>query len=379
MFGRKHSITLRGIILLIAGMLIFTLASCASQTVQPSDTTPIVSETLTPVAENSSIPQAPWEGGIWIASQTGFTSEQEGWFIGSSDVAAGHQENYVYLTHDGGGTWTETGNVNDVWPRVLTCGAFANDKIGFLCFRYDIENSGRIYHTTDGGKTWSQFDLGLVWSLPANAELCCEVRSISFDGNSGNGTLEYFTKLSGDDPDNGSIITLTTSDFGATWKSTSTRPATQLPELADLPENYSKEDAVADGVYVNVQGSEVYNQNAVDSFYRYAFAGLPTSMRTIEYITEGDPIISDYSFDGKVYTVTTDTSRDKFAGEDSEKITTATYKYLVPFDHTRPQGALEAYYLSNDLNIFTETSDGGTTLIDGLGRIPLPSDGVKRP
>jgi hypothetical protein len=123
----------------------------------------------------------------------------------------------------------------------------------------------------------------------------------------------------------------------------------------------------------------VYNQDTVDSFYANAFAGLAAFMRTMEYTDEGDPIITDYSFDGKLYTVTIDTSRDKFAGADSEEITTTTYQYLVPLDHTRPQGVLEAYYLSNDLNIFTETSDGGTTLIEGLGRIPSPSDDVMRP
>lgn len=178
MFGKKYSINLHGMILLIAGMCLFTLASCALQTVQPNDTLPIVSETPTPVAEQSSIPQAPWEGGKWASSQSGFTSNQEGWFIGSSDVAMGNQKNYVYLTHDGGKTWTETCNMNDVWPRVLNCGVFANDKIGFLCFRYDTENFGRIYRTTDGGKTWAKFDLGLVWSVPANAQLCGEARSI---------------------------------------------------------------------------------------------------------------------------------------------------------------------------------------------------------
>lgn len=77
----------------------------------------------------------------------------------------------------------------------------------------------------------------------------------------------------------------------------------------------------------------------IDSFYKNAFAGLAVFMWTMEYTTEGDPIISDYSF-----------------------------------DHTPPLGALETYYLSNNLNIFTKTSDGGITLIEGLGRIHSPSD-----
>ncbi|MBK5253372.1 MAG: hypothetical protein JJE03_02690 [Peptostreptococcaceae bacterium] len=67
------------------------------------------------------------------------------------------------------------------------------------------------------------------------------------------------------------------------------------------------------------------------------------------------------------------------AGADNEKITTTTYKYLVPFDHLRPKGALETYFLSNNLNIFTGTCEGGETLIKGLGIIPSPSDDVKRP
>lgn len=80
-------------------------------------------------------------GGEYETHWAGFTSKSEGWFIGSPGVALGSSENYVYLTHDGGKTWKETGNVNDEWARVLNCGGFSDENVGYLCFRYDIEST----------------------------------------------------------------------------------------------------------------------------------------------------------------------------------------------------------------------------------------------
>ncbi|HWQ76670.1 MAG TPA: DUF4362 domain-containing protein [Syntrophomonas sp.] len=359
--------------LMVSVVVLFTLSSCAPQIESQPEL-------------QSMLPQGSLDEGKWPSSQSGYTSEKDGWFIGSGDTTTGRQKNYVYLTHDGGNTWTETGNVNDVWPRVLTCGAFANDQIGFLCFRYEDENDrkgsqnfGRIYRTTDGGNTWAQYDLGLVWYMPFNTEMFGEVRSISFVGDSGKGTMDFFTKSSGDNPDSGNILILMTSDFGATWESVSTRPAEELSPLSALPADYSKDDAIADGVYVRVytsQGTQGFNQDTVDAFYKKAFAGLAAFMRAMAYTDEGDPIITDYSYDGKVFTVTTDSTRDKFGTQD---ITSATYRYLVPYDHSHPQGVLEDYFLSNEQNIFTGTDDGGAKLREDLGRIPSPSDDVQRP
>lgn len=354
----------------VAVVVLFALSSCASKPTQPpADLT----------ASQPTLPTGPLDGGEWPSSLSGYTSDLDGWFIGIGDTAMGHQENQVFLTHDGGITWAETGNVNDVWPRVLTCGAFADNKNGFLCFRYDIENFGRIYRTADGGETWAQIDLGLVWNLPYNAEkLCGEARSLSFVGDSGKGAMDFFTKFSGDDPANGSILTLITVDFGATWEAVATRPAKELLPLADLPRSYSVDDGVADGVYVSAftsQGTQVFNQDLIDAFYTKAFIGLPAFVRTMSYTDEGDPVIVDYSYDGKTFTVTTDTTRDKFGGQ---TMTTATYRYLV--FHDRAQGSGKpVYYLSDDENIYIGSDGGGVKLRENLGNIPSPSSDVERP
>jgi hypothetical protein len=146
--------------------------------------------------------------------------------------------------------------------------------------------------------------------------------------------------------------------------------------LTELPYDYSKEQAIADGVYVNIHGAEIYNQALVDTFYAGALHEITAFMRTMEYTVEGDPIITDYHYDGTIFTVMTDISRDKFKGVESEDIFTNTYKYLVPYNHSRPQGRLLSCYLSNEENIITGAGTGTTTLIDGLGRIRSPSDDV---
>ncbi|MDR1060042.1 MAG: hypothetical protein LBL83_02260 [Clostridiales bacterium] len=153
-------------------------------------------------------PSGPY--GAFEEQRSGFVSESGGWFIGSTGVAMGHQENYVYLTHDGGKTWQETGNVNDEWPRVLTCGGFADDKAGFLCFRYDIENIGRIYHTADGGKTWEILDIPPLSGLVG--EGVGEARQIEFAGETV--SMSYFVREAG--ADDGELYSLTGA-VGGDW------------------------------------------------------------------------------------------------------------------------------------------------------------------
>ena len=149
-------------------------------------------------------------------------------------------------------------------------------------------------------------------------------------------------------------------------------PLSSWKPLADLPFEYRKEQAATDGVYVNIHGAEKCNQALVDTFYMDALSGFSAFMRTMEYTVEGDPIITDYQYDGMIFSVTTDISRDKFKGIESEDIFTATYKYLLPYVHSRPQGFPPSFVLSNEENIYSGNI-GPTELIDGLGHIPSPS------
>ncbi len=156
----------------------------------------------------------PVDGEQWGQTFTGFTSDEDGWFVGSPGIALGASENYVYLTHDGGKTWKETGNVNDKWPRVLTCAAFADSDTGYLCFRYDIENLGPVYQTADGGQSWNRLDIPELANLVGDG--VGEVRSIEFDG-SGYGKIEFYFRLN--EADEGATQTLVSADRGQTWQS----------------------------------------------------------------------------------------------------------------------------------------------------------------
>ena len=61
--------------------------------------------------------------------------------------------------------------------------------------------------------------------------------------------------------------------------------------LTDLPFDYDKEQAVADGVYVNIHGYEIYNQELVDAFYTNVLNGSAAFMRTFGFTDEGDSLI----------------------------------------------------------------------------------------
>ncbi|MDR1321675.1 MAG: DUF4825 domain-containing protein [Gracilibacteraceae bacterium] len=241
-----------------------------------------------------------------------------------------------------------------------------------------------------------------ITALPKNAALLfalignLEEVSFAFRNDPSGGELDkaaYLSKITVSKEQSGEFIEsvgLTWEDFQSDFRAAAAALFTQYapavepvltddkfssPLLEALPLDYGKDAAIADGVYVNIHGAEIYNQNLVDMFYESVFAAEPAIMRTMEYTVEGDPIIADYWFDGAVFTVVSDTRRDKFgAGE----ITSATYNYLVPQDRARAHPITgetrRQYFLSNEQNIYANTDDGGAALIDGLARIPSPSD-----
>ena len=106
-----------------------------------------------------------------------------------------------------------------------------------------------------------------------------------------------------------------------------------ITDIRDLPMDYGiyseKETAIADGVVV-ITSKETYNTNKLDSFLKHAAKGKKAFVRTIAYTTEGDPIITDFEYDGEKYIRTYDNRRDSFSGSGS--ITTTYWPYLISND-----------------------------------------------
>ena len=123
--------------------------------------------------------------------------------------------------------------------------------------------------------------------------------------------------------------------------------------ISDLLADYSKEQAIADGIVV-IAYDGTHNQYQADLFYRdVASGGGAAFMRVMQQTREGDVIITDYQYDGNVFTVTHDSTRDRFSAIEDKIISTRTYIYLV--QSNRPQSdsgpgtasdAPDVYYLS---------------------------------
>jgi len=73
----------------------------------------------------------------------------------------------------------------------------------------------------------------------------------------------------------------------------------------------------------------------MDQFVVDVEAGVPAFIRVMTYTFEGDPIITDYKFDGKVFIVTIDNTRDMFSSTKSRKIESFKYPY-DEWDNIRP-------------------------------------------
>ncbi|TZE82314.1 hypothetical protein FWJ32_06080 [Calorimonas adulescens] len=110
-----------------------------------------------------------------------------------------------------GQLWSDVkGNINQVYSRVLTGIGFANDKIGFLCFRYESADfTPAICRTQDGWITWKKVSI----TLPSKFDgYGITPLSPAFDGL--HDTLPLL--LYREDGTN-FIIYLTSNDYGKTW------------------------------------------------------------------------------------------------------------------------------------------------------------------
>jgi hypothetical protein len=199
------------IFILSLTLLIFLCACGQNRDNSFIDDTPSTPDVLLESTVNAEYPTL--NGEPFAGHFNGFTSVAEGWFVGSTGVALGMQHSYVFLTHDGGKTWAETGNVNDICPNVLTCALFVDDKTGFLCFRY-TDGAGPLYRTENGGETWERCEVPAVTEL-LNGDGIGEVRTIRVTKEN-DLEMTYFASPEGD-VNTGRLYTSVSTDSGKTW------------------------------------------------------------------------------------------------------------------------------------------------------------------
>ncbi len=126
----------------------------------------------------------------------------------------------------------------------------------------------------------------------------------------------------------------------------------------DLPQDYSVEDAVANGDYVNVHG-ETYNREIAEKFVKDVSNPdvKEAYYRKVVYTIEGEPIITNFIYkDNKIVTII-DNSRDSYRGYEP---TTEVYEpNIVMYHDSETLGGEEYYYVTNLEEITKQDFENG--------------------
>lgn len=138
-----------------------------------------------------------------------------GYLVLTAPVAMGNQPMRIYLTHDGGETWSEIGNPYQAGEHycVLTGAGFSTDQIGFISYRYYEDAGPDIWWTSDGGDTWKELNVTLPEQYTGE-EYVFTPQSPAFHGSSG----VYPIKVCNQSDGAVEMIYLYSDDYGMTWE-----------------------------------------------------------------------------------------------------------------------------------------------------------------
>jgi hypothetical protein len=109
---------------------------------------------------------------------------------------------------------------------------------------------------------------------------------------------------------------------------------------------YDSKQAVANGDVVSVHGKTT-NLNKLDDFMSKIYNGEKGSVRITKYTNEGDAIITDLNFNGKIIECDFDTRRDKFSSKNDRKI----MKYKFTKFNKEIRNDMVVYFFTDDNNL----------------------------
>ncbi len=143
----------------------------------------------------------------------GFFGDNGGYLVLTASVAMGDQPMMIYLTDNGGETWTEIGNPYDAGEhaRVLTGAGFSTEDIGFISYRYYEDAGPDIWWTRDGGETWEKLPVRLPDGYTEDYRFT--PLTPGFDGAKGVYPIKVLDPQTGRED----MIAMRSDDFGMTW------------------------------------------------------------------------------------------------------------------------------------------------------------------
>ena len=147
----------------------------------------------------------------------GFFGENGGYLVLTADVAMNNQPMRIYLTDDGGSSWSEIGNPysRNIHISVLTGAGFSTPEIGFISYRYYEDAGPDIWWTADGGDTWQK----LLVTVPEEyASYMFTPQTPTFDGKDGVYPIAYHRSGEVEGTVVEGTVYMYSHDYGLTWK-----------------------------------------------------------------------------------------------------------------------------------------------------------------
>ena len=88
-----------------------------------------------------------------------FLDENFGYVIISGDRTMSQEMSNVFVTHDGGKSWSETNSSNV--SRLISDGGFVDDNTGFLSYGIINPDEPDLYVTQDAGNSWMKANINI--------------------------------------------------------------------------------------------------------------------------------------------------------------------------------------------------------------------------